>query len=78
MMAGGTGITPCWQVVRAVCEDPEDTTQVRAGGWALAGSHTGLVQVAGSSTPCGACWRGDCSSSPRHPCGLILNHHARV
>jgi cytochrome-b5 reductase len=28
MLAGGTGITPMYQVVRAICEDPEDETQV--------------------------------------------------
>ncbi|KAI8463380.1 MAG: nitrate reductase [Monoraphidium minutum] len=28
LIAGGTGITPCYQVIRAICEDPEDTTQV--------------------------------------------------
>ncbi|KIZ05991.1 hypothetical protein MNEG_1964 [Monoraphidium neglectum] len=28
LIAGGTGITPCWQVIRSICEDPEDTTQV--------------------------------------------------
>jgi len=28
LVAGGTGITPCWQVIRAICQDPEDTTQV--------------------------------------------------
>ncbi|KAK4184035.1 hypothetical protein QBC35DRAFT_506802 [Podospora australis] len=28
MVAGGTGITPMYQVIRAICEDPEDTTQV--------------------------------------------------
>ncbi|GBF94750.1 NADH-cytochrome b5 reductase [Raphidocelis subcapitata] len=28
LIAGGTGITPCWQVIRAVCSDPEDDTQV--------------------------------------------------
>lgn len=31
LIAGGTGITPCWQVIRAVCEDPEDTTKVGGG-----------------------------------------------
>lgn len=29
LIAGGTGITPCFQVIRAICEDPEDTTLVR-------------------------------------------------
>lgn len=29
LIAGGTGITPCWQVIRTVIDDPEDTTQVR-------------------------------------------------
>jgi hypothetical protein len=35
LIAGGTGITPCWQVIRSICEDPEDTTQVgpRWSGW---------------------------------------------
>jgi nitrate reductase (NAD(P)H) len=28
LIAGGTGITPCWQVLRAVADDPEDTTQI--------------------------------------------------
>ncbi|KAK4043887.1 hypothetical protein C8A01DRAFT_43257 [Parachaetomium inaequale] len=28
MVAGGTGITPMYQVVRAICEDPEDETHV--------------------------------------------------
>ncbi|KAK4119699.1 ferredoxin reductase-like protein [Parathielavia appendiculata] len=28
MVAGGTGITPMYQVVRAICEDPEDETEV--------------------------------------------------
>ncbi|KAI0020276.1 hypothetical protein F4780DRAFT_791890 [Xylariomycetidae sp. FL0641] len=29
MLAGGSGITPCWAVIRAVCADPRDTTRVR-------------------------------------------------
>jgi nitrate reductase (NAD(P)H) len=28
LIAGGTGITPCWQVIRTVTDDPEDDTQV--------------------------------------------------
>lgn len=28
MVAGGTGITPMYQLIRAICEDPKDTTQV--------------------------------------------------
>lgn len=28
MVAGGTGITPMYQLIRAICEDPWDTTQV--------------------------------------------------
>ncbi|GME35018.1 cytochrome b5 [Neofusicoccum parvum] len=28
MVAGGTGITPMYQLVRAICEDPADATQV--------------------------------------------------
>lgn len=28
MLAGGTGITPMYQLIRAICEDPRDTTQV--------------------------------------------------
>ncbi|KAK2060124.1 oxidoreductase NAD-binding domain-containing protein [Colletotrichum caudatum] len=28
MLAGGTGITPMYQLVRAICEDPRDTTEV--------------------------------------------------
>ncbi|KXJ89361.1 hypothetical protein Micbo1qcDRAFT_137206 [Microdochium bolleyi] len=28
MIAGGTGITPMFQLIRAVCEDPRDTTQI--------------------------------------------------
>ncbi|KAK3387850.1 hypothetical protein B0H63DRAFT_542317, partial [Podospora didyma] len=28
MLAGGTGITPMFQLIRAICEDPRDTTQV--------------------------------------------------
>ncbi|KAL8352604.1 hypothetical protein RB601_002766 [Gaeumannomyces tritici] len=28
MLAGGTGITPMYQLIRAICEDPWDTTQV--------------------------------------------------
>ncbi|KAJ1324312.1 nitrate reductase (NAD(P)H) [Microdochium nivale] len=28
MVAGGTGITPMFQLIRAVCEDPRDTTQI--------------------------------------------------
>ncbi|PLN79597.1 putative cytochrome B5 [Aspergillus taichungensis] len=28
MIAGGTGITPMYQLIRAICEDPADTTQV--------------------------------------------------
>lgn len=28
MLAGGTGITPMYQVIRAICEDPKDTTEV--------------------------------------------------
>jgi nitrate reductase (NAD(P)H) len=28
MIAGGTGITPCYQVIKAVLKDPEDTTQL--------------------------------------------------
>lgn len=28
MIAGGTGITPMYQLIRAICEDPNDTTQV--------------------------------------------------
>ena len=29
MIAGGTGITPCYQVLAAILRDPEDTTKVR-------------------------------------------------
>eukprot|EP00931_Biecheleriopsis_adriatica_P040108 TRINITY_DN2294_c0_g1_i6.p1 TRINITY_DN2294_c0_g1~~TRINITY_DN2294_c0_g1_i6.p1 ORF type:complete len:888 (+),score=173.87 TRINITY_DN2294_c0_g1_i6:53-2716(+) len=29
LIAGGTGLTPCWQVAKAVLSDPEDSTQVR-------------------------------------------------
>ncbi|WIA41019.1 hypothetical protein OEZ86_004657 [Tetradesmus obliquus] len=29
LIAGGTGITPCWQVIRTITDDPEDTTEVR-------------------------------------------------
>ncbi|KAK4141774.1 uncharacterized protein C8A04DRAFT_13813 [Dichotomopilus funicola] len=28
MVAGGSGITPMWQVIRAICEDERDTTEV--------------------------------------------------
>ncbi|KAF8062729.1 hypothetical protein HT031_004059 [Scenedesmus sp. PABB004] len=28
LIAGGTGITPCWQVIRTITEDPEDETEV--------------------------------------------------
>ena len=28
MVAGGTGITPMYQLIRAICEDPRDTTEV--------------------------------------------------
>lgn len=28
MLAGGTGITPMYQLIRAICEDPRDTTHV--------------------------------------------------
>jgi NAD(P)H-flavin reductase len=28
LIAGGTGITPCWQVIRTITDDPEDTTEV--------------------------------------------------
>lgn len=28
MLAGGTGITPMFQLIRAICEDPRDTTEV--------------------------------------------------
>ena len=28
MICGGTGITPMYQLIRAICEDPKDTTQV--------------------------------------------------
>jgi len=28
MIAGGTGITPCWQVLEAVLRDPEDETKI--------------------------------------------------
>lgn len=28
MIAGGTGITPCWQVFRELLADPEDTTEI--------------------------------------------------
>lgn len=28
MIAGGTGITPCWQIIRTVTDDPEDDTEV--------------------------------------------------
>lgn len=28
MLAGGTGITPMYQLIRAICEDPKDTTEV--------------------------------------------------
>lgn len=33
LIAGGTGITPCWQIIRTVTDDPEDDTQVQAAGW---------------------------------------------
>ncbi|KAF2138382.1 uncharacterized protein K452DRAFT_353213 [Aplosporella prunicola CBS 121167] len=29
MIAGGTGITPMYQVIRAICEDERDTTEIR-------------------------------------------------
>jgi cytochrome-b5 reductase len=29
MVAGGTGITPMYQLIRAICEDPADDTEVR-------------------------------------------------
>jgi cytochrome-b5 reductase len=28
MIVGGTGITPAYQIIRAICEDPEDNTRV--------------------------------------------------
>jgi cytochrome-b5 reductase len=28
MIVGGTGITPAYQIIRAICEDPEDNTKV--------------------------------------------------
>lgn len=28
MIAGGTGITPMYQLIRAICEDPDDKTQI--------------------------------------------------
>ncbi|KAL4765939.1 putative cytochrome b5 reductase [Aspergillus foveolatus] len=28
MIAGGTGITPMYQLIRAICEDPTDTTEI--------------------------------------------------
>lgn len=28
MLAGGTGITPMYQLIRAICEDPKDTTEI--------------------------------------------------
>ncbi|MDE9440018.1 hypothetical protein EWS82_13140, partial [Staphylococcus xylosus] len=28
MIAGGTGITPMYQLIRAICEDDKDTTEV--------------------------------------------------
>lgn len=28
MIAGGTGITPCLQIIRAVMKDPKDTTEI--------------------------------------------------
>ncbi|RDW91541.1 hypothetical protein BP5796_02706 [Coleophoma crateriformis] len=28
MIAGGTGITPMYQLIRAICEDPKDTTKI--------------------------------------------------
>lgn len=28
MIAGGTGLTPCWQVLRELLADPEDTTEL--------------------------------------------------
>lgn len=28
MVAGGTGITPMYQLIRSICEDPRDTTQI--------------------------------------------------
>lgn len=59
MVAGGTGITPMYQVVRAICEDPEDETEVslvyanRGEGdillreelEALAGRHPGKLRI---------------------------------
>ena len=29
MIAGGTGLTPCYQVLAAILRDPEDTTKVQ-------------------------------------------------
>jgi len=29
MVAAGTGITPMWQVIQTILDDPEDTTQIR-------------------------------------------------
>jgi cytochrome-b5 reductase len=28
MLAGGTGITPMYQIIRAICEDDRDTTEI--------------------------------------------------
>lgn len=28
MIAGGTGITPCLQIIRAACKDPKDNTEI--------------------------------------------------
>lgn len=28
LIAGGTGITPCWQVIRTITDNPEDDTEV--------------------------------------------------
>jgi cytochrome-b5 reductase len=28
LIAGGTGITPMWQIMRAICEDPADETRI--------------------------------------------------
>lgn len=40
MLAGGTGITPMWQVINAILKNPEDKTQVSPQPATACHSHT--------------------------------------
>jgi NAD(P)H-flavin reductase len=45
LIAGGTGITPCWQIIRTVTDDPEDDTEVRCCFFCDQGSRAVVLRL---------------------------------